>query len=78
MDNSSIIMLIGFIGTLIGVMTPIIKLNTSITKLNVTLDNTNQLVSKIDKKVDNHEIRIVKLEERSWYIYGYILNLGSS
>ena len=66
MDNTSITLLLGFIATLIGIMTPIIKLNTSITKLNVTLENTNELVSKIDKKVDDHEVRIIKLEERTW------------
>ena len=61
MDNM-IVLIGGFIATLIAILTPIIKLNTSITKLNVTLDNTNQLVSKIDSKVDDHEIRIVRLE----------------
>lgn len=63
MDNT-IIALLGVIGALIGIITPIIKLNSSITKLNITLENTNQLVTKIDKKVDDHEIRLVKLEER--------------
>ena len=66
MDNTIITMILGFVVTLIGVMTPIIKLNTSITKLNVTLENTNELVSKIDRKVDDHEVRIIKLEERTW------------
>lgn len=64
MDNNSIIMIFGFAVTLIGVMTPIIKLNSSITKLNVTMEATNKIVGKIDDKVENHEIRIVRLEER--------------
>lgn len=63
MDNTSILLLLGFIGSLIAIMTPIIKLNASITKLNVTLDNTNKVVGKIDDKINDHEIRIVKLEE---------------
>ena len=63
MDNTSILLLVGFIGSLIAIMTPIIKLNSSITKLNVTLDNTNKVVSKIDDKINDHEIRLVKLEE---------------
>ena len=63
MDNTSILLLLGFVGSLIAIMTPIIKLNASITKLNVTLDNTNKVVGKIDDKINDHEIRIVKLEE---------------
>ncbi len=63
MDNTSILLLVGFVGSLIAIMTPIIKLNASITKLNVTLDNTNKVVGKIDDKINDHEIRIVKLEE---------------
>lgn len=63
MDNTFII-IGGFIVTLIGIMTPIIKLNSSITKLNVTMEATNKIVGKIDDKVENHEIRIVRLEER--------------
>lgn len=65
MNDTSIMVLIGFIGGLIAVITPIIKLNNSITKLDVTLKNINETVNKNDKKTEDHEIRIVKLEERS-------------
>lgn len=64
MDGTSFFILLGYIVTLIAVMTPIIKLNSSITKLNVTMEATNKIVGKIDDKVENHEIRIVRLEER--------------
>ena len=41
MNDTLIVLIFGFIGTLITVMTPIIKLNSSITKLNVSIDNIN-------------------------------------
>lgn len=65
MDNTSIMLLLGFGVSLITIITPIIKLNTSITKLDVTLKNINETVDKNDRKTEDHEIRIVKLEERN-------------
>lgn len=65
MENNSIILLLGFIGSMIAIITPIIKLNTSITKLNVTLENMNETVTKNDKRVDDHEVRLVRLEEHN-------------
>lgn len=64
LENDTIVILLGFVVTLIGVMTPIVKLNSSITKLNVTMEATNKIVGKIDDKVENHEVRLVRLEER--------------
>lgn len=64
MDGTSFFILLGYIVTLIAVMTPIVKLNSSITKLNVTMEATNKIVGKIDDKVEDHEVRIVRLEER--------------
>ena len=37
MDNGTIMVLLGFVGSLIAVMTPIIKLNSSITKLKIVI-----------------------------------------
>lgn len=69
MENNSIIILMGFIGTLITVITPIIKLNSSITKLNVTIDNINSSLTKCSTKIDeqektisDHNLRIDRLE----------------
>ncbi len=64
MSGETFFVLLGYVVTLIAVMTPIIKLNSSITKLNVTMEATNKIVGKIDDKVENHEIRLVRLEER--------------
>ena len=64
MNGDTFFVLLGYVVTLIAVITPIIKLNSSITKLNVTMEATNKIVGKIDDKVENHEIRIVRLEER--------------
>ena len=63
LSNGSIVALFALIATLIAIMTPIVKLNTTITELNATLENTNSLVTKISDKVDDHEIRLIKLEE---------------
>ncbi len=70
-ENNSLIIFLGFIGTLIGVMTPIIKLNSSITKLNTTIDTLDKNMTKSqsdikehDEKIQNHETRITVLEKR--------------
>ena len=60
------------VGFFITMMTPIVKLNTSITKLNCSIDELNRRMASSDKqtventhRLDNHEKRIIVLEERS-------------
>ena len=69
MNDTTILILIGFIGSLIVIISPIIKLNTSITTLNITIKNmndqkkeTDKIIREISNKVDNHEIRIDRVE----------------
>lgn len=71
MQDNVIVLLFAFIGSLIGVMTPIIKLNSSITKLNITINNLNeqfdinkQVVETHTEKLNNHELRIDRLERK--------------
>lgn len=71
MDNSWIITLLGFVATLIAVVTPIIKLNVSITKLNVTIEQINKTLGEriehekiIDEKLQDHELRLDRLERK--------------
>ncbi len=73
MDNTSIILLLGFVATLIGVMTPIIKLNNLITELRTTLDilrkqleetaeTLTQRVAEHGRQLDAHSNKLVELE----------------
>ena len=64
---AGIIALAGFI---IGIMTPIIKLNTAITSLKCSIDALRTDLLRSDKridahslKLDDHEKRIIKLED---------------
>jgi len=70
MEANAVYTVVIGLGALIGVMTPIIKLNNSITKLTtlieyITKDNIKQdeRLDSHSKKLDNHEIRITKLEK---------------
>ena len=71
MNDTLIVIIFGFIGTLITIMTPIIKLNSSITKLNVSIDNINssllenkRINENHEEKIQEHEIRLTKLEAK--------------
>lgn len=71
MNDTSIILLLAFLASLIAVMTPILKLNSAITKLNITIDTINKSLldsdkihSELDHRVQDHEIRIDRLEHK--------------
>lgn len=71
MENSTILILCGFVVTLIGIMTPIIKLNSSITKLNTMMENISYTLreskekqEKTDEVLQDHNIRLDRLEQR--------------
>lgn len=67
--DSTILTVLGFIGSMIPVVTVIIKLNGTITKLNTTIQVLNRQMEKsekdresIHKQVNEHETRISILE----------------
>lgn len=69
MEAQAIYTVVIGVGGLMVVVTPIIKLNSSITKLTTLLEMIREDNKKQDgrldshsKKIDNHEIRITKLE----------------
>lgn len=69
-SSISIVALLGVVATLIAVMTPIVKLNTTITELNTTMKSTNHLVEKISDTVEEHEARLIRLEDFQEYMHG--------
>lgn len=67
--DSTILTVLGFIGSMIPVVTVIVKLNGTITKLNTTIQVLNKQMEKsekdresIHKQVNEHETRISILE----------------
>lgn len=71
MSDKLIVTIVGFLVGLITLITPLIKLNGSITKLNVIMDIVNNTLSDIEKanknrddKLEDHEIRIDRLEHK--------------
>lgn len=69
MSNEMIMLLMGFVGSLIVIVTPILKLNSNITKLTMAIENINSTLNEYKKqiavhseKLNNHEIRIDRLE----------------
>lgn len=73
MNDTQILVILGFAVTLISVMTPIIKLNTSITKLTATLENLEKQtardhdlltdrVSQHGKEIDKLDLRVTRVE----------------
>ena len=70
MDDTLIISLLAFIGSLIPIMTIIIKVNSTLTKLNLTIqvltkqmENSQEDREKIHGTLNNHETRITILEK---------------
>ena len=63
MNDTSIMLLLGFIGSLIAIMTPIIKLNSSITKLNTTIDNNRTSKAKYEVSLEENEDEYFEKEE---------------
>lgn len=71
MDNNTIMLIVGFIGSMIPIFTVIVKLNSTITKLNVTIQILNKQMensvkdrTEIHTQLNNHETRIALLEEK--------------
>ena len=60
MNDTTIIILLGFVATIITIVTPIIKLNGSITKLNVTIDMLVKNMEKNDCDINDHDKRLAE------------------
>lgn len=70
MNDTFIISLLAFIGSLIPIMTIVIKVNSTLTKLNLTIkiltkqiENSQEDREKIHGTLNNHETRITILEK---------------
>ena len=70
MNDTHIISLLAFIGSLIPIMTIVIKVNSTLTKLNLTIkvltkqmENSQEDREKIHGTLNNHETRITILEK---------------
>ncbi len=70
MNDTLIISLLAFIGSLIPIMTIVIKVNSTLTKLNLTIkvltkqmENSQEDREKIHGTLNNHETRITILEK---------------
>lgn len=68
--DSTIMLVLGFIGAMIPIFTVIIKLNSTITKLNTTIEVLSRQMEvsqndrdKIHKQLNEHETRITVLEK---------------
>lgn len=71
MENNTIMLIMGFIGSMIPIFTVIVKLNSTITKLNITIQILNKQMensmkdrTEIHTQLNNHETRIAILEAR--------------
>lgn len=71
MDNNSIMLILGFIGSMIPIFTVIVKLNSTITKLNITIQILNKQMensmkdrTEMHAQLNNHETRIAILEAK--------------
>lgn len=71
MDNNSIMLIVGFIGSMIPIFAVIVKLNSTITKLNITIQVLNKQMenslrdrTEIHTQLNNHETRIALLEAK--------------
>ena len=71
MNDTLIISLLAFIGSLIPIMTIVIKVNSTLTKLNLTIqvlakqiEKSQEDREKIHGTLNNHETRITILEKR--------------
>lgn len=67
MNDTNIMLIIGFVASMIAIITPIIKLNANITTLNTTLkmfqDNTEREHATLDKRISKHGDQIDELEK---------------
>lgn len=69
MNNDTIMLILGFIGSMIPIFTVIVKLNSTITKLNVTIEVLNSQMEtsqkdriEIHNQLNNHETRLSIIE----------------
>ena len=66
MEDTTIMLLLGFLASMIAIVTPIIRLNTNISTLNTTLKlfqkNYEENHAKLEKRVDIHGDRIDNLD----------------
>lgn len=67
MNDTSIMVILGFVVSMIAVITPIIKLNTNISSLNTTLkifqENVEREHATLDKRISKHGDQIDELEK---------------
>ena len=67
MNDTTIMLMVGFIASLIAIITPIIKLNTNISQLNTTLRMFQEASEKehtsLDKRISKHGDQIDELEK---------------
>lgn len=67
MNDTNIMLIIGFVASMIAIITPIIKLNANITTLNTTLkmfqDNAEREHATLDKRISKHGDQIDELEK---------------
>lgn len=67
MNDTNIMLIIGFIASMIAIITPIIKLNTNISQLNTTMkmfqETTEREHATLDKRVSKHGDQIDELEK---------------
>lgn len=67
MNDTTIMLMVGFIASLIAIITPIIKLNTNISQLNTTFKMFQEATEKehisIDKRISKHGGQIDELEK---------------
>ena len=71
MENNTIMLIVGFIGSMIPIFAVIVKLNSIITKLNLTIQVLNKQMensmkdrTEIHTQLNNHETRIAILEAK--------------
>ena len=67
MNDTNIMLIIGFVASMIAIITPIIKLNANITTLNTTLkmfqENVEREHATLDKRISKHGDQIDELEK---------------
>lgn len=71
MQDTLIITLLAFVGSMVPIITVILRVNGTLTKLNMTIDILTKQMTKsesdrenIHKQLNDHETRIVILEKK--------------
>ena len=63
MNDTQIIVMVGFVGTMIAVVTPIIKLNTNITRLTTAIETITQTLKEYKQQIEGLSRGIPNLEQ---------------